>query len=168
MSMYGKHKNCKSFSPWSHFENKCVSAFLILALVEHQHQRLNELSQDLGRTYIELDRLKRQVSTMEQDLLEKRRKKADTFPSAKDVQKMREDNRRMTIDIHLMTREIDGFSRGGQSKRYLNQIFEFSNILICGNLLTTFMRSFSCYLIFCFILNQVFSRTKRNILRGYI
>ena len=55
---------------------------------------------------------------MEQDLLEKRRKKADTFPSAKDVQKMREDNRRMTIDIHLMTREIDGFSRGGQSKCY--------------------------------------------------
>ena len=100
---------------------KCV---FISALVDHQHQRLNELSQDLGRTYIELDRLKRQVSTMEQDLLEKRRKKADTFPSAKDVQKMREDNRRMTIDIHLMTREIDGFSRGGQSKHYLI-LFEF-------------------------------------------
>ena len=62
-----------------------------------------------------LDQLKRQVSTLEQDLLEKRRKKADTFPSAKDVQKMREDNRRMTIDIHLMTREVDG-CKGGQSK----------------------------------------------------
>ena len=84
-------------------------------MVEHQQDRLHQLSHDLGRTHVNLEQLKRSVNTMEQDLLEKRRKKADTFPSANDVQKMREDNRRMTIDIHLMTREIDAF-KGGQSK----------------------------------------------------
>ncbi len=44
--------------------------------------------------------------------MEKRRKKANAFPSALDVQKMRDDNRRMEIDIYLMTREVDGFDCG--------------------------------------------------------
>ncbi len=92
---------------------------LLAALLQHQNRQLETLNIQVGRTAYQLDQLKRQVLTMEQDLLQKRKKKEDTFPTASDVQKLRESNMQLNIEVQLMSREFDTYNTRGESKSTL-------------------------------------------------
>ncbi len=114
-------------------------SFFIIALKEHQENQLGQLQYHLQNSFALLEESRKKVSLMEATLLEKRRKKANAFPSALDVQKMRDDNRRMEIDIYLMTREIDGFE-GGRSKQ-ITSIFGGQCQMFLGDYLDEHFRS---------------------------
>ncbi|KAK2193164.1 hypothetical protein NP493_14g04000 [Ridgeia piscesae] len=82
-------------------------------LLQYQAQRKHKLEQDMGESRSLLEQLRREVTSMEQDQLERRRRSRNyNFPQAHDVQILRETNRKLQIDIKIMAAQVDMVTNG--------------------------------------------------------
>ncbi|CAH1799852.1 unnamed protein product [Owenia fusiformis] len=76
------------------------------ALILHQKARYSKLQEDLQKEKEELNTIKIDLDAIE-EYMEGRRQRSNHFPKAKDLHDIRDKNRKLQIEIQLMTREVD-------------------------------------------------------------
>ncbi|XP_052809006.1 mitogen-activated protein kinase kinase kinase 7-interacting protein 3 homolog isoform X2 [Mya arenaria] len=82
------------------------------ALLSHQKSRMEKLKHDLCVAEDRLTIMRGDVTSLERDVIERKRLKSNVFPSSVDLAKLRGDNLQLQAEIQLMTREIDLFNNG--------------------------------------------------------
>ncbi|CAG5126472.1 unnamed protein product, partial [Candidula unifasciata] len=83
------------------------------ALVQHQRSQVQKLLEEMNHYKVVLDKLRSEVSMMEKNKIEASNDNR-SFPSAEDISKMCQNNRRLQTDIQLYMNEIDMY-RSGQT-----------------------------------------------------
>ncbi|XP_072036000.1 uncharacterized protein [Amphiura filiformis] len=76
------------------------------ALIRHQNARFQKLLQDLENERRKLEQYRTQVYDMETELAHKSIRRSP-FPTAEEVNKLRDEKRQLQIDIECMTRQIE-------------------------------------------------------------
>ncbi|XP_076466480.1 uncharacterized protein LOC143297845 isoform X2 [Babylonia areolata] len=81
------------------------------ALLVHQRQRMDKLTEDIEEKRQQLDHLRREVSEAEKSKIVENSLRT-TFPTAEDISRLCESNRRLQTDIQMYLNEIDMYKNG--------------------------------------------------------
>jgi len=90
-------------------------------LLQHQCDRMNRLHSEFESKQQDLDTLMHSINQMNQQLVKKNARKHESAPALpalqSEINKLREENRRLEIDCSCMYREVDLYSKQGDSTR---------------------------------------------------
>ncbi|XP_074662705.1 mitogen-activated protein kinase kinase kinase 7-interacting protein 3 homolog [Tubulanus polymorphus] len=82
------------------------------ALLLHQRACFERLRKEFERERVKAEAERLEVEYKERELLQRKLKRSNEFPTPEDVAKFRDENRRLQVDIEIMTREIDHYNNG--------------------------------------------------------